>query len=47
LKEEGQKYLDNVQDITNNDVNPGFVDNTMKFRDEEHVLDYLANRNKK
>ena len=46
LKEEGQKYLDNVQDITNNNVNPGFVDNTMKFRDEEHVLKYLEDRKK-
>ena len=34
LKEEGQKYLDTVQDITNINVNPGFVDDTMIFIDE-------------
>ena len=47
LKEEGQKYLDGVQDIMNKNVNPGFVDKTMKFRDEEHVKQYRAERDKK
>ena len=46
LKAQGQKYLDNVKDVMNKNVNPGFVDNTIKFRDEDHVNDYLRNKNK-
>ena len=44
LKAQGHKYLDDVKDITNNEVNPGFVDNTKKFRDEAEVKEYLKDR---
>ena len=37
LKALGQKYLDESEDIMNVNVNPGLVDNTIVYRDEDHI----------
>ena len=46
MKKQGKKYLDNVKTKMNNNVNPNFVDNTLKFRDEDHVQQYLKKNRK-
>ena len=47
-KKQGQEYLDSVKAIMNKDVNPGLVDETLLFRDDDHVKEWLsANRDVK